>query len=217
MPLKSSPRFALALACASLLAGCSSVENLMPHYDPSTAQLNQDKGVNPHPAAQLPTNPAEKPTVLPVGSMDINCPEVDIAEGGSAYRVGGADNASVRYQFNIADVARQCDPAGPGRATIKIGVAGNLVIGPAGSPGTFSVPLRVTVTQDADHKQIYTKTYTVQATADATSTGQFRIVADPIELAMPTLQLASVYSVAVGFEGGGAAPRPRASRRRNSG
>ena len=37
---------------------------------------------------------------------DINCPEVDIAEGGAAYRVGGADNASVRYQFNIGDTAR---------------------------------------------------------------------------------------------------------------
>jgi hypothetical protein len=160
-----------------------------------------------------PANPAEKQIPLAISSADISCPEVDIAEGGSAYRVGGADNASVRYQFNISDTARECDPAGPGQATIRIGVAGNLVIGPAGSPGTFSVPLRITVTQDADKKQVYSKTYKIEATADAVNSGQFRVVADPIPVAMPTLLLANVYTITIGFEGGAAAAAPRAKRR----
>ena len=136
-----------ALAGLGLLAGCSSVQSLMPHYDPDTAGVNA--GANPRPVVRPAANPAEKQVALPVSSADIYCPEIDIAEGGSAYRVGGADNASVRYQFNISDTARECDPAGPGQASIKIGVAGNLVIGPAGQPGTFSVPLRIAVT-DAD-------------------------------------------------------------------
>ena len=204
-----------ALAGLGLLSGCSSVQNLIPHYDPDTAQLNE--GANPRPTAQPTTNPAEKFIVKPVASTDISCPEVDIAEGGAAYRVGGAENASVRYQFNISDTARQCDPAGPGQATIKIGVAGNLVIGPAGSPGTYSVPLRVTVTQDADKKQIYSKTYKIEATADAVNSGQFRVVVDPIAVAMPTLVLANLYTITIGFEGGPASAAPRAKKRKIAG
>jgi hypothetical protein len=202
----------LALAGLGLVAGCSSVQSLMPHYDPDSTALNA--GVNPRPVVRPPANPAEKQVALPASSADISCPEVDIAEGGSAYRVGGADNASVRYQFNISDTARQCDPAGPGQASIKIGVAGNLVIGPAGQPGTFSVPLRIAVT-DADHKPVYSKTYTIEATADATNSGQFRIVADPIEVPMPTLQLANVYTIDVAFQGAGQGA-PRAHRRQRA-
>ena len=87
--------------------------------------------------------------VLPVAAQDINCPDVTVADGGAALRVGGPDNASVRYQFNIGDTARQCDPAGPGQAAIKIGVAGEVVMGPAGQAGTFSAPVKITVTQAA--------------------------------------------------------------------
>ncbi len=203
----------LAAAGLGLLAGCSTVQNLMPHNDPDAAAMNA--GANPRPVVRPPANPAEKQIVLATTSADIYCPEVDIAEGGSAYRVGGADNASVRYQFNISDTARQCDPAGPGQASIKIGVAGNLVVGPAGQPGTFSVPLQITV-NDVDHKPVYSKTYTIQATADATTSGQFRIVADPIVVPMPTLQLANIYSIAIGFEGGGGGA-PRAHRRKRAG
>lgn len=216
-PLRKFPlRPLFAFAGLGLLAGCSSVQTLMPHYDPASFQLNN--GANPRPTAQPTNNPAEKQIPLPVASTDISCPEVEIAEGGSAYRVGGAESESVRYQFNIGDTARQCDPAGPGQATIKIGIAGNLVIGPAGSPGTYSVPLRITVTQDADKKQVYSKTYKIEATADAVNSGQFRIVADPIPVAMPTLVLANVYTVTIGFEGGGGgAAAPRAHRRKAAG
>ncbi len=100
----------------------------------------------------------------------------------------------------------------PGRAgagAIKIGIAGNLVIGPAGSPGTYSVPLRITVTQDADHKQVYSKTYKIEATADAVSSGLFRIVADPIVVPMPTLQLAEHLFDHHRLRERAEAPRPR--------
>jgi hypothetical protein len=200
----------VALAALGALAGCSSVENFIPHFDPATAQ--KAEGVNPRPAAQVSTNPAEKQVVLPVASSDINCPEIEVTEGGAAVRVGGAESASVRYQFNLGETARQCDPAGPGQASIKVGVAGNLVIGPAGSPGTYSVPLKIAVIQDADKKPVYTKTYTIQATADASSSGQFRVVADPIVVPMPTLNLANVYTLKVGFEGGTRPAAPRGKR-----
>jgi hypothetical protein len=210
-----SSRAALALAALGLLAGCSSVDSFFAHRDPSSNFINL--GANPPKTARPAANPSEKPQVLPVAAKDINCPEVDVAEGGAAYRVGGADNASVRYQFNIGDTARQCDPAGPGQASLKIGVAGEVVIGPAGAAGTYSVPLKITVTHDADKKEIFSKTYRIEATTDGVMAGTFRIVTDPILLPMPTLQLANVYSISVGFEGGGAAAAPRRHKQKPSG
>jgi hypothetical protein len=124
----------------------------------------------------------------------------------------------VRYQFNIADTARECDPAGPQQAALKIGVAGTVVVGPAGAAGTFSAPLKITVTHQGDNKDVFSQTYRVEATTDGVSAGKFRIVTDPIPLSMPTLQLADVYSITIGFEGGEAAkPAPTKHARKRSG
>lgn len=209
----------VALASLALLAGCSSVGDTLSGFVYKGNPVNEQGEVRTQ-AGQLPRSPEEKPIVQAVASIDINCPDVEIPEGGSAYRVGGADRDSVRYQFNIADTARQCDPAGPGRASIKIGVSGNLVIGQAGAPGTYSVPLRITVTDDTTHKPLSSRTYTVQATADAMSGGQFRVVAEPVVVPMPTLQLTNIYSITVGFEGGGGggnAGKPKVHKRKTAG
>jgi hypothetical protein len=190
----------------------SSVGGFFSHQNPNVQSLNA--GVDPRQMAGKPArSPGEKMKVLPVASQDINCPEVDVADGGAALRVGGPDNPSVRYQFNIGDTARECDPAGPGQAALKIGVAGEVVIGPAGAAGTFSAPLKITVTKQGDPKPVFSQTYRVEATTDGVSAGQFRVVTDPISLPMPTLQLADVYSISVGFEGGTGAPRPAGHRR----
>jgi hypothetical protein len=210
-----SIRFVLSVAALGALTGCGSVENLLPHPDPNASSLSL--GANPPIVAKPAVNPSEKVKVLPVARQDISCPTVDIAEGGAAARVGGADNASVRYQFNIADTARECDPAGPGQAALKIGVSGHVVIGPAGAAGTFSAPLKITVTNAADKKEIFSQTYKVEATTDGVTAAAFRVVTEPIPLPMTTLQLADEYSITVGFTGGGGgAPPPRRHRQKKS-
>jgi hypothetical protein len=201
-------RLALCLAALGLLGGCSTVEGVFAHRDPNAEALNV--GANPRPVGHPATNPSDKPTVLPVASQDINCPVVDVAEGGAALRVGGPDNASVKYQFNIGDTARECDPAGPQEAALKVGVRGEVVTGPAGSAGTYGAPLKVTVTHQGDNKEVFSKTYRVEATTDGLSAGPFRLVTEPIMLPLTTLQLADQYSITVGYEGGTAAnPAPK--------
>src|SRR5664279_3956872 len=201
-PRRSSllPGIPVAFAVLALLGGCGSmdaVSNPIPHHDVNDEDLNQ--GVNPRQVSGVPAQRAsDKASVLPVAAQDINCPTIDIPEGGAALRVGGPENASVRYQFNITNTARQCDPAGPGQVSIKIGVAGNLVIGAAGSGGTFSAPLRVSIIQDSDKKSVYSKVYTIKVTSNENSAGQFRIVMDPIVVPMPTLQLGDLYTITVG-------------------
>jgi len=207
-------RIALLSTALGALAGCSTVSSVgdsvggfFSHHDPNSDSLNA--GAVPRQIAGKPAaNPSEKPKVLPVASQDINCPEVDIADGGAALRVGGPENASVRYQFNIGDTARQCDPAGPGQAALKVGVAGQVVIGPAGAAGTFNAPVKITVTRQSDNSPVFSQTYRVEATTDGVAAGTFRIVTDPISLPMQTLQLADVYTITVGFEGGTGGPSP---------
>ena len=209
-------RIALLSAALGSLTGCdtvggavgsvgSSVGGFLSNRDPNAEALNA--GANPRPVAGKPaTNPSDRPKVLPVASQDINCPEVTIADAGAALRVGGPDNPSVRYQFNIGDTARECDPAGPSQAALKIGVKGAVVIGPAGSPGTFNAPLKITVTRDSDKTDVFSQTYRVEASTDGVTAGAFRVVTDPIMLPMSTFQLADVYSISVGFEGGDRRP-----------
>ena len=213
-------RIAFLSAALGALAGCSTVGSVgstvggfFARHDPNADSLNA--GAVPRQVAGKPaTRPGEKPIVLPVASQDINCPEVDIADNGAALRVGGPDNPSVRYQFNIGDTARECDPAGPGQAAIKIGVAGDVVIGPAGAPGTFNAPLKITVTRQADNKPVFSQTYRVEAATNGVAAGTFRVVTDPITLPMPTLQLADIYSISVGFENGTGGPAPTGHRHR---
>jgi hypothetical protein len=211
-------RIALLSTALGALTGCdtvggamssagSSVGGFFSHRDPNAQGINLGAAPDPKQALLQPTaRPSDRLKVLPVAAQDINCPEVTVADGGAALRVGGADNASVRYQFNIGDTARQCDPAGPGQAAIKIGVAGEVVIGPAGSAGTFSAPIKITVTQVGNDKPVFSQAYRAEAATDGVRAGQFRIVTDPINVPMSTLQLADVYSITVGFENGTGGP-----------
>ena len=99
-------------------------------------------------------------------------------------------------------------PRRPGQAALKVGVAGHVVIGPAGAAGTFNAPLKITVTRQGDNTPVFSQTYRVEATTDGVRAGAFRLVTDPINLPMSTLQLADVYAITVGFENGTGGPSP---------
>jgi hypothetical protein len=223
-------RIALLSTALGGLTGCdtvggamssagSSVGGFLSHRDPAAEGVNLGATPNSKQVVLQPTaNPTDRLKVLPVAAQDINCPDVTVADGGAALRVGGPENPSVRYQFSIGDTARQCDPAGPGQASIKIGVSGQVVMGPAGAAGTFSAQVKITVTRLTDNTSVFSQTYRAEATTDGVRAGQFRIVTDPVNLPMPTLQLADLYSITVGFEGGtgGPAPTGRKSRRKRT-
>lgn len=76
------------------------------------------------------------------------CPEVIIADGGAAMRAQtGPDSGSLRHQVSILNVARECAPTGNGGYTLKVGVEGRVLLGPAGTPGTYGATLVTTVTR----------------------------------------------------------------------
>lgn len=133
----------------------------------------------------------------------IQCPQIEVLEGTAAYRVyNGADqtNGNVRYQYALGDVARECTKAG-NEILIKVGVAGRVLLGPAGQPGSFTVPVRVAVRRDSDNKAAAAKLYQAPATiAFGQTQGEFTVVTEP--LAVPFIQAHADedYTVLVGFD-----------------
>jgi hypothetical protein len=186
-------RLTLVLGGASLCAACSSMENIMP------ASLNARPG--PMAAAQANTGgPSDKIVRLPMSSQDLECPTIDVPDGTASLRVGGPDNPSVRYQFDISQTARECDPAGANQFGLKVGVSGHLAIGPAGKPGAYNAPLRITVRSTPDQKVVFTKTYKIDADTGTAAETVFQFVSDPIVLPMTRKELSEDYSVAVALD-----------------
>jgi hypothetical protein len=74
-------------------------------------------------------------------AQHIFCPELILLEEAAASRVYAAtppSNANLRYQFALSETARQCALEGD-QLALKIGVAGKVLLGPAGSAGSFTV------------------------------------------------------------------------------
>jgi hypothetical protein len=186
---KIKPISVLALAAA--LAGCGATDTLLPNQL-STRSI---EGIQTH---QGPTSDADKIKVMPLDSNDLSCPVIDIAEGGASQRVGGEDNKSVRYQFTIANVSRNCQPRGTD-AVINVGVSGYLLVGPAGSPGNFSTDLKVLVTSGTDKKLVYQKAYKIAVNTNGDVRGAFELIFDPIVVPLTQTNLDDLYTVTIGL------------------
>ncbi len=195
---------ALALSAAGLIGGCSTLDSFMPGAHSVKDSVPESSGKTPD---------SEKVIGLPLTAEELQCPPIEIDEGGAAARVGGPENASVRYQFAIANTARECAPVSTNQFTLKVGVSGRLLIGPAGKPGAYSAPLRVTVHDENAKKDAFTKVYKIEASVPDNGDAPFSLVTEPIVLPMTRTELADDYTVTVGFGSGKAAtpaaPKPK--------
>ncbi len=143
------------------------------------------------------------------------CPYVDVKEGGAANRVyaGGQSSANVRYQFSLGDIARECRVVG-NQLLLKVGVEGKVLLGPAGSPSSFMVPVTISVRRDGEDKMLVSRTYNVAANIpQGTSNSTFSVISD--EIAVPFISEAANddYEVYVGLNGNKAEPRKERSKR----
>ncbi|MDB5532286.1 MAG: uncharacterized protein JWO28_601 [Hyphomicrobiales bacterium] len=194
-----------ALSAAALLAGCASGTS-----DPADMIGNLAArgafGGSPAATAQAAT-PSE---------TNVICPSTELKDGSAAYRVynGAQTNDNVRYQYSMGDIARECRVAG-GQILIKVGVEGKVLLGPAGQPSNFNVPVFIGVRAEAGEKMLVSKVYSAAVTIPAGQTqGSFAIISD--ELAVPFTQenANDDYTVFIGFEGPGKAPVQRTARAR---
>jgi hypothetical protein len=147
-----------------------------------------------------------------------SCPEFLIANMSPELRVpAGADAGSVRYQIKVSQMARQCAVQGD-TLSIKIGVEGAAVLGPAGQPGSYYGTLKVAVQRAKDDTVLGSNTYRVGGTIAAGETrAPFRLVADPISVPNDA-HAGDEYVVVVAMQGGGdaeaAASKPKGKRRK---
>ncbi len=138
-------------------------------------------------------------------AAEVDCPGVTVRQGASTMSItqpgAEAGPMTTRYQVSIAQTARECAPLG-GVMTMKVGVEGRVLLGPAGGPGQIDVPLRMAVVQEgASPKMIVSKFYKL---AVVVPPGQTSVPFVHVEqdLTFPTPRAADfdAYVVYVGFD-----------------
>ncbi|MCJ2054618.1 hypothetical protein [Methylobacterium sp. J-070] len=139
------------------------------------------------------------------------CPPVEVADGAAASRTLAGE--AVRTQFSLARLARECTRRQDGSITVKAGVEVNVLLGPAGAPGRFDVPVTFQIRHEG--KVITSR---VERAGVIVESGQAQgfatIVAD--ELQVPVAATAD-YDITVGIgtgKGSGGKPASKPRRRK---
>lgn len=187
-------RLGVAGAAALALSGCGGGIGILDYGSSAVAKVGSSLPFQAKPQPARTLSPAE------AGVSD--CPQVEVLEGTSAVRVGGEANASVRYQYSLGNVARECSVVG-GQLAIKVGVDGRVLLGPAGAPGVFNAALRIAVRRDSDQKPLSSSVYRIAANIPAGETqATFTQVSDQILVPYTGPAAAEDYTVLVGFDNG---------------
>lgn len=131
---------------------------------------------------------------------DFTCPPITVSDGGAAMRQGATDGASVRLQLSMGQIARECTNIGmDGSFTLKVGVEGRALLGPSGRPGTFNVPVRITV--NSDEKPFITRALrTSVSIPGGADSAQFIMIEEGIRVpgGKPDLEIQVGFSTAGG-------------------
>lgn len=136
---------------------------------------------------------------------EIDCPGVDVRQGAStlAITAPGAEAGpmTMRYQVTIAQTARECAALG-GVMTMKVGIEGRILLGPAGGPGQVDIPLRMAVVQEGPApKTVVSKFYKLAvAVAPGQASVPFVHVEQDLTFPMPLPKDFDAYIVYVGFD-----------------
>jgi hypothetical protein len=164
------------------------------------------------------TGDAAAGTGANIGDDDVDCPGVEVRTGAATLMIGSKPGQAeeptaldLRYQGTIIRTARECHISA-GTMTMKVGIEGRIITGPAGGPGTVDVPLRIAVVQEGPSpKTIVSKFARIQVTVNsAEDRVSFTHVDPDIAFPMPT-PLANIdsYVVYVGFDAAGAPPEKK--------
>jgi len=147
-----------------------------------------------------------------------DCPVVKIRAGTSTYAVAlpgkqpvGSD---LRYQATITRTARDCRRSS-GQIIARIGIQGRVIAGPAGSPATIEIPLRVAVVQTGiNEKVIATKVYRTTVSMTEDGSVPFSLVGEDLAYSMPSGATSESYIFYIGFDPQAVTPEPKAARRK---
>jgi hypothetical protein len=146
-------------------------------------------------AATAPTGP----------DPNLDCPGVDVRSGAATLAVNapGADPnpTNLRFQATVSQTAREC-AVSAGNMTMRVGIQGRLILGPAGSPGKFEVPMRLALVREGiEPRTIWTKLYRVPVTIPpGEGNVTFVQVEEGMTFPVPDRRDLEAYVVYVGFD-----------------
>ena len=189
-----SPRILLATLAVSLLGACSGASE--------TEGLGGTVGNLLIFNSRTAPPPVQANAIAP--PRDLICPNIDVKEGAAAQRVyaGGQDSRNVRYQFSLGELARECRVVG-NQLIMKVGVEGKVLLGPAGAPSAFTVPITIAIKKDGADKPVTSRSYRANASiAAGQSQNSFSVVTE--EIAVPFINEAANedYEIVVSIDGG---------------
>jgi hypothetical protein len=154
-------------------------------------------------------------TTTGAASSEIDCPSVEYRLGAATWASTGpsaeSSALSLRYQGSFLQTARECIVAG-NNLTIKVGVQGRIVVGPAGGPGTINVPLRYALVREGLQPQtLWTRLFMVPVTIPP---GEPHLIWQHVEEEMtvprPSASDLEGYVIYIGFDPEGSKSKPPA-------
>jgi hypothetical protein len=200
---------AAVLLMGGLLAGGCSSSSTVESTDSPTFSSRMSSFFSSAPKDGMTRTATGEPA-----AADIECPGVDIRPGASTLAIAAKSNqptqADLRYQLSFGQTAREC-LVQPGTMTIKVGVQGRIILGPAGGPGEVEVPLRYAVVREGpEPRTIVTRFKRVQVAVGPNETNlPFTDVEDGLTFPMPSLPDLEAYVVYVGFDHIGEKPEKK--------
>lgn len=216
--LKHAAVAALAVAAGTALSGCGGGSMFGSSSGSSStgssigSRFGQLFGSNSQEASTSST-----PSTQSTQNSDLTCPSVAIRFGASTLSVGlpgkPASGNDLRYQGSIVRTARDCNLQN-GQVSVRVGILGRIITGPAGAPPTVDVPMRVAVVQEgAPEKVIVTKAFRTSVALEGDNT-EFSIVAEDLVYPAPTEAANDKYIFYVGFDPAALKPEPAARKRK---
>ncbi|MBO1021070.1 hypothetical protein IPV08_13925 [Methylobacterium sp. SD274] len=140
------------------------------------------------------------PPSQPADLGEVYCPTVDVAENGAALRSYGGradDNAGLRSQITLGRLARECVRLADGSVSVKVGVEGQVLLGPAGRPGRFEAPVYFTI--KAGDQIIATRARKVSVSIGPNEAqGLFTVIEENLVVPRP---LSESYDIGVSLHG----------------
>ena len=137
---------------------------------------------------------------------DFECPPISVAANGAALRVGGE---TVRVQYSMGDIARECQNIQrDGSFALKIGVEGRVLLGAAGSPGRYDVPVHFTV--KSGERVVASRAQRQAVVVPATGQASFQMIEQGIQVPAGLRDIEIEVGFGAGPAGGGGR---RAARR----
>ncbi|MBI4724102.1 MAG: hypothetical protein HY765_03655 [Rhodomicrobium sp.] len=130
------------------------------------------------------------------------CPQLQV-EGGQRYvtiyegnRIG--DSSAVIQRGEITKTARECQLLG-GMVQVKYGVAGRVLLGPKGKPGTITLPVTMQILDKAKNK-VRAEPFTVSVTITRENPLSYFSLVRDVTIPIKEGTLPQDYSISIAFE-----------------